>query len=59
VSELQGDQAQRGGPGDLLQDAKTQAEARMTLELTMEKMIPGSPRNRRFRGVEAEAGLKD
>src|SRR6202162_991483 len=61
VLELQGDQAQRGGPRDLLQDAATQAEARMNLELAIESTIPGSPRNRRFRGVEAQAkaGLKD
>src|SRR5258708_37455856 len=29
VSQLQGDQAQRSGPRDLLQDAQTQTEARL------------------------------
>jgi hypothetical protein len=29
VLELQGDQAQRGGPRDLLQDAQAQAKARV------------------------------
>src|SRR5213594_1449166 len=59
VSELPGDQAQRRGARDLLEDAQTQTETRVMVGETARRKIPGSPRNRGFRGVETqtETGL--
>src|SRR5712692_2560807 len=59
VPELQGDQAERGGSGDLLEDPKAQAEAGLMPGLAVEARLRGPREIADFVGwkSQAEAGL--